>query len=443
MTSPVAIIDSLAFGGNGVCRIDGKVCFVPLSCPGDEVRLAVTAEKRSYLTARIVELVTPSPLRVPPPCPLFGTCGGCSWQHIAYSHQLAAKRSIHAETLWRGGRVPGERVGEAVASPREYGYRNRVQFKLHAAPDGLKIGFFRNASHFVEDAAQGCPIAAPAINEALSNLRSVLASFAEPAAIPQINIECGDDEAVATINYIGNDHDAVARFFQGCFHELAPLTGIFLQSGRKSTLRKICGDGYLAYSMPATAPDSPPATLTFRPGGFSQVNGSQNRAILEIVRRMAAFRGHEHLLDLYCGNGNFSLPLAGCVAGITGLEGYGDSISAARDNCRLNGVSNAEYLCTDAAEGVARLAAAGRRFDTVILDPPRTGAAEAMTGLSGLKPDTIIYISCDSSTLARDCGLLARQGYHVAESVPLDMFPQTFHLESVTLLHREQSEVAA
>lgn len=440
MLSPVATIDKLAFGGNGVCRINGKVCFVPLSCPGDEVRLAVTAEKRSYLTARIIELITPSPLRVDPPCPLFGRCGGCNWQHISYSHQLAAKRDIHAEALWRGGRVESERVGNTIPSTPEYGYRNRVQFKLHAGSTGLQIGFFQSGTHFVENAAQGCPIALPAINEALARLRSALASFPEPAAIPQINIECGARETVATINYIGNDHEMVARFFQERFTELIPLNGIFLQTGRKSTLQRLCGEGYLAYSMPGAAPDYLPATLTFRPGGFSQVNSSQNLAILELVRRMAAFRGHEHLLDLYCGNGNFSLPLAKSVASVTGFEGYEDSIAAALDNCRLNGITNAEYVCADAAQGVARLVESGRRFHTVILDPPRTGAADAIPGLCHLYPERIIYISCDSSTLARDCGLLAGHGYSVAESVPLDMFPQTFHVESVTLFQRGQPE---
>lgn len=207
------MIDKLAFGGNGVCRIDGKVCFVPLSCPGDEVCLAVTSEKRSYLMARITEIINPSPLRVTPPCPLFGRCGGCNWQHIAYSQQLAAKRNIHAETLWRGARVEGELVGEAMPSQQEYGYRNRVQFKLYDGAADLQIGFFRNGTHFVEDAAQGCPISLPVINRALSRLRSVLASFPEPAAIPRINIECGARETVATINYIGNNHDAVALFF--------------------------------------------------------------------------------------------------------------------------------------------------------------------------------------------------------------------------------------
>ena len=434
------MIDKLAFGGSGVCRIDGKVCFVPLSCPGDEVRLAVTSEKRSYLTARITEIITPSPLRVSPPCPLFGSCGGCNWQHIAYSQQLAEKRNIHADILWRGARVEGERVGKAIASPHEYGYRNRVQFKLHSGAAGLKIGFFRNGTHIVEDAAQGCPIALPAINSALSRLRSVLASFPEPAAIPQINIECGARETVATLNYTGNDHDMVARFFLERFSELAPLSGIFLKTGRKSAMQKLCGDGYLAYPMTAAAPGFLPVTLTFRPGGFSQVNSAQNLAILEIIRRMGEFGGHEHLFDLYCGNGNFSLPLAQGIASVTGVEGYEDSILAARDNCRLNGVSNAEYVCADAVIGVARLAAAGRRFHTIILDPPRTGAADAIPGICSLDPDRIIYISCDSSTLARDCGLLAGRGYCVAESVPLDMFPQTFHLESVTLLRRGQQE---
>ena len=201
-------------------------------------------------------------------------------------------------------------------------------------------------------------------------------------------------------------------------------------------MQKLCGDGNLAYPMPAAVSGSPPVTLTFRPGGFSQVNSAQNLAILELVRRMAVFGGHEHLLDLYCGNGNFSLPLAQCVASVTGVEGYGDSISAAQDNCLLNSVSNAEYVCADAVWEVARLAAAGRRFHTIILDPPRTGAADAIPGICRLYPDRIIYISCDSSTLSRDCGLLAGQGYCVAESVPLDMFPQTFHIESVTMLHR-------
>src|SRR6185369_10014194 len=158
MTTSRICIEKLAFGGNGVGRIDGKVCFVPLSCPGDELNVRIVSEKRSFLNAQTIDIITPSPQRTTPPCPLFGSCGGCSWQHIAYPHQLEAKRHILTETLWRGARVPAELVADVVPSPQQYGYRSRVQFKVYGRADRLQIGFYRHGSHFVEDAAEGCPI---------------------------------------------------------------------------------------------------------------------------------------------------------------------------------------------------------------------------------------------------------------------------------------------
>lgn len=436
MTQHIIAIEKLAFGGNGLGRIDGKVCFVPFSCPGDELLVAITAEKRSYLTAKIIETRTPSPARVTPPCPLFGSCGGCDWQHVAYGEQLAAKRQILAETLWRGARVPEERIGPVLAAPEQYGYRSRVQFKLFGAKDRLQIGFFRQGTHFVEDAPAGCPVALPAINEVLARLREVLSRFRDPRSIPQINIDSGDEGLVAIVNYIGSDPEGTAAFLAGHFAALAPLTGLFLQTGRKSTMRKVCGSDLLAYAMPA-AGTAPPCRLTFRPGGFSQVNAAQNRAILEQIRRLADVRGSERVLDLYCGNGNFSLPLASQVASITGIEEYEGSIAAAIDNCRQNGIDNAEYLAADAARGLRKRADEGQRYDVVILDPPRTGAAEVLPELGRLAPEKIIYVSCDPNTLARDCGILAAAGYRVRASIPVDMFPQTYHLESITLLLRE------
>lgn len=207
-------IEKLAFGGSGVGRIDGKVCFVPYSCPGDELLVRITAEKRSYLNASIIDIIIPSSRRVTPSCPLFGRCGGCDWQHVDYDCQLEAKRSILADALWRGARVPVELVRETIASPLRYGYRSRVQFKLHGRSQRLQIGFFRQGSHFVEDAPAGCPIALPVINQALQRLREVLAEFPEPDMIPQINIDCGDHGAVAIVNYIGRDADRTAAFFK-------------------------------------------------------------------------------------------------------------------------------------------------------------------------------------------------------------------------------------
>ncbi len=435
MSEAVAVIDSLAFGGNGVCRINGKVCFVPFSCPGDEARLAITSEKRSYSEARILELLVPSPLRVTPPCPIFGRCGGCAWQHIDYPQQLLAKQQILAEALRRGARVDADCVAPTLPSPSPYGYRSRVQFKLHGPADRLRIGFYRSNSHQVEDVGSGCAIALPVINATLSALRAVLASCPDVSAIARISVDSAEDGVVAVVSYGGRDSAAVATFFRERREQLLPLTGVYLQAGHKA-LQRIYGDEQLSYTLPSAAPGAQAYRLAYQPGGFSQVNRPQNRSMLEIVRRMACFQGTERVLDLYCGNGNFSLPIAAEVAAVTGIEEYAGSIAAAEANRMANGAANAEFICADAVSGLKGLAAAGRRFDTVILDPPRAGAAEAVPELCSLDPARIIYISCDPSTLARDCALLAESGYHVRESVPVDMFPQTYHLESVTLLQK-------
>jgi 23S rRNA (uracil1939-C5)-methyltransferase len=437
MSDILATIDKLAFGGNGICRIDGKVCFVPFSCPGDGVRLAVTSAKRSYQLARIVELVTPSPFRCLPPCPVFGTCGGCSWQHISYAQQLAAKQQILAETMWRGARVAAEVVTPTSPSPQQYGYRSRVQFKLHGTGNSLKIGFYRTGSHLVEDIGQVCAVALPLINAVLSRLRIVLPSCPDIRSIPKISVDCAEQGVIAVVTYTGRDSAAVTAFFDEHREELLPLSGLFLQSDRKTPLQKVYGDDALTYSLPAFESNTKPLLLSYQAGGFAQVNREQNRAMLEIVRRLADFSGTEQVLDLYCGNGNISLPIAGLISHVTGIEEYAGSIDSARDNCTKNGIGNADFICADAAVGIRRLADAGRKFDTIILDPPRTGAAEAVPEICRLNPPKIVYISCDPSTLARDCGLLSENGYDVKECVPVDMFPQTYHIESVTLLQKK------
>ena len=436
MSELVATIDKLAFGGNGVCRINGKVCFVPFSCPGDEVRLSVTSGKRSYSLARIVELLVPSLHRVAPPCPVFGRCGGCSWQHIGYEQQLLAKQQILVDALWRSARVAAEHVQPVAAAPAPYGYRSRVQFKLHGSADNLRIGFYRSNSHLVEDVGSGCAIALPIINTVLAALRPVLALFPEVSAVPRISIDCAGQGVIAVISYSGRDSKAAAAFFRQRRDELTPLTGVFLDTGR-TTLWHVYGDDQLSYALSGVSTEAQTCQLAYRPGGFSQVNREQNRTMLEIVRQMGGFQGDQQVLDLYCGNGNFSLPIAAEVAGITGIEEYPDSIAAAEANRTLNGITNAEFICADAVVGLKQLVDSGRWFNTVILDPPRSGASEAVADLCRLKPERIIYISCDPSTLARDCGQFAQCGYHVCDCIPVDMFPQTYHLESVTLLQKQ------
>jgi 23S rRNA (uracil1939-C5)-methyltransferase len=209
---------------------------------------------------------------------------------------------------------------------------------------------------------------------------------------------------------------------------------IFLRSGRNNSLSRIAGIETLSYQVPQDfLPSQQAVDLTFTPGGFSQVNYRQNLTLISTVFAWAGLTGRERVLDLFCGNGNFSIPLARSAAGIVGFEEYSPSVMDAGRNCILNRVDNASYRSVDALAGLNELASAGERFDLVILDPPRTGAADLVKHIPALQPAKILYISCDPATLARDIAILGKVGYAVTRTQPVDMFPQTYHLESITL----------
>ncbi len=436
MTLPVATIDKLAFGGNGVCRIDGKVCFVPFSSPGDEVVLRITAQKKSYNTASISEIITPSPARTTPVCPIFGRCGGCHWQHIRYSAQLEQKRNILAETLWRGARVPADLVEDVVPATMIYGYRNRLQFKVATNRGKTSIGFYRQGTYQVEDVAGGCPIAAPIINQTLNCFRGILQLYPGIDAVTQLAIDAGDRGVIVFIHQTGSITRRSREYLCSQADHLRPCTGLFIKTERHGFAEKVWGESAISYRMNQADPAQKSLELTYPPGGFAQVHLRQNVIMLDIIRKLGNFAPAESLLDLYCGNGNFSLPLAAEVASVVGIEGNADSVLAAEYNRDINMVANVRFFCDDAASSVKRLLAKGDKFDTLLLDPPRSGAADVVAGIAQLQPDKIIYVSCDPSTLARDCFLLTGSGYRVVTSVPVDMFPQTFHIESITLLSR-------
>ena len=285
-----------------------------------------------------------------------------------------------------------------------------------------------------------CEIAHPRINLLFGELTRVLTIFPEADKIPQIDVAVGEDDALElVIHYIGSNSEEIAGLFRANRVALG-ADGIFLRTGRKTALEEIGGGDFraLAYTAPDSSfPGLPGYSLAFSNGGFSQVNYAQNLFLIETVCAWAGLTGKERVLDIYCGNGNFSLPLSGKAAYVLGLEDYGPSIASARQNCEANGVKNVSFECSDALCAIDRLVSRDETFDLVILDPPRTGAREVVVKIHALRPRAIIYVSCDPSTLARDCGLLAEYGYHVRECVPVDMFPQTYHLESVTLLQKQ------
>lgn len=426
-------IDRLAFGGNGVGRIDGKVCFVPFSAPGDRLSVRVVKEHRSWQEAELVGILEPSPVRVTPFCPAFGRCGGCDWQHIAYTAQTEAKRAILQETLQRVGKLANPSVGQTLAAPAPHGYRARAQFKLYRAANGLQAGFYRRGSRFVIDLPQGCPVVTPAVNGALSRLRKVVETLPDADRVPQVSIEEGEAGCHAIVHYIGSDPERTMACLADAAAQL-DMAGLFLQSGRKETLTPVFGEQRITYRVPAGEREF---SLGYGIGGFSQVNRQQNRAMINVVRRLLQPAPKGRLLDLYCGNGNLSLPLADLFSEVVGIEEYQPSIASAVDNSRQVRINNSTFRCGDAGAELQRLIGNQERFSAIVLDPPRSGAVDAVKVLPLLGAARIVYVSCDPGTLARDLAILINQGgYCLETALPLDMFPQTGHLETVACLSR-------
>ncbi|BCG47134.1 23S rRNA (uracil(1939)-C(5))-methyltransferase [Citrifermentans bremense] len=430
-------IERLCYGGAGFGRIDGKACFVPLTAPGDRARIRVVKEKRSFAEAEVVELLEPSPLRTPPPCPYFGVCGGCDWQHLPYEEQVKQKGEIFADTLGRIGKVPRELVLPVSPSPECYGYRSRIQLKLARKAGAPMLGFFKRGSHEVVDLASGCALAAPVLNRLLAEIRGLLPRLPQLEGIPQVDLAMGDDgDTIAVFHFRGKDAALLVDRLLAARPELPSATGVYVRSGEKGEMHYVFGADSLSYGVPAGLfPGSREMRLRFSRGGFSQVNYRQNLELIRTVGEWGALQVGARVLDLYCGNGNISVPIAPLVREVVGVEGYAPSIADAAANAEGNGVSNASYQVGDAALSVRRLAKRKEKFDLVILDPPRAGA-EAAGDLAYLAPERILYVSCDPSTLARDLAQLCGAGYRVERSKPVDMFPQTYHVESVTELIR-------
>ena len=336
------------------------------------------------------------------------------------------KERIFAGLLGRAELLPQEGALPLAAAPDEWFYRSRAQFKCRQTEGGFVMGFYRAGSHFVIDIAH-CPILDPRLNEALVRFRSWLAASPAPDQVPQVDVGVGDEGGVRAVVHVLDAAGALAAYLQ----PLAEAAGyaLFLQTGRKESLQQLNGPPELELRV-----DDPPLVLRYGPGGFAQVNLAQNRALVAAVAAVAEELKPRRVLDLYCGMGNFSLPLARRAEAVVGVEEFAPAIAAANRNAQRNGVTNALFFARP-AQGAAGELAEGP-FDLIVLDPPRTGAYAPVRELLDARPEHILYISCDPPTLARDLVPLCHGGYRLLWSRPFDLFPQTYHTESVTLLGR-------
>jgi len=416
-------ISSLTMGGDGLGRVDGQVIFVPRTVPGDRVSCRVVQRKKSYLRAEPLDILAASDERIPPQCPLFGHCGGCNWQMLAYPRQLHWKETLFRQALHRV--APQVLLRESCGSPHPWHYRTRVQLKCRMTDHGFLVGFYRSNSHFVVDCQQ-CPVLHPALQACLPLLREKLGESPLGRLVSQIDLAVDDyDQTRAVIHC----QRKPSQPRMALLREIAVALdmALFLQCGRNPQLLNVCGEPALTICV-----DDPPLNLCYGPGGFAQINLVQNRALVAEVVSLAALSGRERVLDLYCGMGNFSLPLARYAAHVTGVEDFAPSIAYAQSNSKRLQLQNVDFEAASAAGALSRHGGDG--VDLLVLDPPRSGAAELTDAMVQFRIRQIIYISCDPATLMRDLKPLLVAGYTIESSRVFDLFPQTAHMESVTSL---------
>lgn len=422
-------IESLAYGGSGVGHHSGKVVFVPFTAPGDRVQCRIVRHKKRYVEARAERLLVSSESRRAALCPVFGQCGGCQWQHLSYADQCAWKERIFKDFMTRQLGVGPNGIRPIVPSADEWGYRSRVQLKCLNTPKGFQVGFYRRGSHYVIP-VDHCPVIHPLLNRAKDQLCSWIGKTRWAGFVPQIDLAVDDQERVrGVVHCLALD----VKDFIGHLKGLGAASdmALFVQTGRKDSLQHVCGPLDLVIEV-----DTPTLRLGYGPGGFAQINLSQNRAMVREVISVLVSDPPGRVLDLFCGMGNFSLPVSRLAQEVIGVEAYPQSIEMARLNARLNGVDNAAFFARESFGAVTSYSASGP-IDLVILDPPRSGAYDVAREMVTIRPASILYVSCDPSTLVRDLKPLLSNGYQLAWSRPFDLFPHTHHTESITFLKRE------
>ncbi len=416
-------VEGMAFGGKGVARREGKVYFVMDTVPGDEILALVTKDEARYAEAELVELKKASPLRGPSQCSVAHECGGCQWMGVPYASQLEWKRSFVQSALSRIGKL---KEGVTVAmrpAPDLYAYRNRILLRFHWDPAiGQRAGYFKRRTRELVPITH-CPIAAPVVNRVVAAIDSLDLS-AVPAFKARIEIQEIPAGQVACVVFPAEGLDKGSKLLVERLRALPEVSW----AGLVFDLRE----------APILAFDSQLGVdFKTRPGQFQQINMAMNRVLRELVHERVVARDPQRILDVCCGSGNLSLPLADGKRYVEGVEMNKQAIDVAKDTAAAQGRQNTLYIAGDAERHLWKCDRAGEKFDLVILDPPRTGMFKGMVPLRNIGPQHILYVSCDPTTLARDLGYLTRNDtYEVDEVIAFDFFPNTYHVETLAVLRK-------
>ena len=439
-------IDSLAYGGNGVGRQDGFVVFVRGGLPGDRVRARVTKVKRGFAEAAAEAVLEPSAERVAAPCRHFGVCGGCRFQDLAYEAQVASKEQQVRDALVRIGRVPEPPLDPIVPAASQYGYRNKLEYSFTAGDDGVDLGFHRAGRWDEVIGIEECLLT----TELGNAVRLAVRDWAREERLEPYDQATGEGYLRHLVYREGRNTGQVLvtlvtapgeRFEAGYFVDVLrrfPEVRSIHWAVNETPAERTNVPTTLLWGDEAIEEELLGLRFRVRPNAFLQTNTEMAERLYSIARELAALTGSESVFDLYCGTGTIGLSLAGGARSVVGLEISEESVACAVENAELNAIENVRFLAGNVGQTLERLVEEAGRPDVVVVDPPRAGlAGKALPRTGALGATRIVYVSCNPTTLASDARVLREEhGYELVRCVPVDMFPHTPHVESVSLLVR-------
>lgn len=426
-----ADIESMGHDGRGLARVEGKATFIHGALPGERIRFRYLGRKRHHDEGQAVAVLRAAPERTEPRCSHFGVCGGCSLQHVDSAAQVAAKQAVLLDNLRQIGHVAPTEVLPPLRNDEPWGYRRKARLGVKdvVRKGRVLVGFRERGSSLVA-ALDHCHVLHPRVGALLPQLGALVESLAIRRRLPQIEMAMDDEQCVLILRVL-DPPDAVDRARLLAFQREHGIV-FYLQPGGPDSVIPLDEAVALRYSLPAHG-----VTLGFEPGDFTQVNSEMNRQMVDRALDLLDPNTGDDVLDLFCGIGNFTLPIARRCAAVVGVEGDAALVERARLNAVRNGVGNAEFHVADLYAERSPESWTRRVFTKALLDPPRSGALEVLPLLARLGVERLVYVSCYPGTLARDAGeLVGNLGYRLVSAGVMDMFPHTAHVESIALFER-------
>jgi 23S rRNA (uracil1939-C5)-methyltransferase len=428
-------IESLSHEGRGIAHHDGKIIFVDGALPQEIVIAELSKRHPRYDEARVVEIKQASPYRVEPRCQHFAICGGCDLQHLHPEQQIILKQQTLLEQFKHFGNLQPEIILPPLRGPAwEYRHKARLAVKYVTKKQKLLIGFHEKNGRFIADLSR-CEVLHPKAGLLIEPLRELIAGLKIYNQLAQIEVAIDDHNIALILRHLvdlpESDKENILSFAQ--LHNIH----LYLQPNKPQLIQRIwpiTGEESLSYHNDGI-------DFKFHPTDFTQINPSINRQMIELTLTLLELNDKDNVLDLFCGLGNFTLPIAKRCNKVTGIEGDKNMVERAKQNAIENAIINAEFYVSNLFEPTPDVKWMQQSYNKVVLDPPRTGAFEIIQQISQWRPSTIVYVSCNPSTLARDAGELVHgQGYRLVKTGVMDMFPHTKHVESIALFIRNEDK---